>query len=214
MDPPATTQSRVFYESLKTSSTRYVSKTEFCELRENDSIRNVFRGVRVLAVSDTVCFRHIQKPHPVLVLNLVCNGAGPTLFLTASKESSSTALHFEELAQLHGNFLEGNQCLVVAMGEDTELFLAPVKSSKTEELVFWGYAVMRGAVAHVTEMLDQGRIPLVFDLDETLVLAHTIFSLRTRESQLLAEISAQKDDPSSPEKYCFFSFLIWLRNPV
>lgn len=206
-----------FTNVLKRRSECVVAKTEFYVLREIHSIQNVLRGVRVLAVSQTVClFRHIQKPAPVLVLNLVCNGAGPTLFLTASKEDSAPSRdpHFEELAQLHQSFLEGNQCLVVAMGEDTELFLAPVKSTGTEELVFWGYAVMRGAVAHVTEMLDTGRIPLVFDLDETLVLAHTIFSLRTRESQLSAEISAQEGDPSTPEKYCFLSFLILLRNPV
>eukprot|EP00210_Caulerpa_lentillifera_P006375 g6090.t1 len=88
------------------------------------------------------------------------------------------------------------------MGEDTELFLAPVRSltmNNKDELEFWGYAAMRGAVAHVTEMLDTGRIPLVFDLDETLVLAHTIFSLRSRETQLAAEISAQKSDLSSNE---------------
>eukprot|EP00210_Caulerpa_lentillifera_P007533 g7196.t1 len=154
--------------------------------------------------------RTIQKPHPVLVLNLVCNGAGPTVFLTAFKESS-TAEHFEELVKLHQVSLERNRCFVVAMSEDTELFLLPIQSKfnqdkNSSELIFWGYTVMRGAVTHVTEMLKTCKIPLVFDLDETLVLANSLSSLTTRKKQLSSKISTLKDNPSSAEKYCYLNF--------
>lgn len=68
---------------------------------------------------------------------------------------------------------------------------------------------MRGAVAHVTEMIETGKIPLIFDLDETLVLAHTIFSLRNRAIQISVELAALKDassalDPSERLSFCSF----------
>lgn len=122
--------------------------------------------------------------------------------------------------KMHSEFFEGNRCLVAAMGEDTELFLVPIRNNNgaiviaiiaskiliaeesLESCTFWAYAAMRGAVTHVTEMIDTGRIPLVFDLDETLVLAHTIFSLRNRAFQLTTEISAVKESnlPDAEEK--------------
>ena len=61
--------------------------------------------------------------------------------------------------------------------------------------VFWAYAAMRGTVTHATEMVDMGKIPLIFDLDETLVLAHTIFSLKNRSLQLASEMEAAKKEP-------------------
>ena len=64
--------------------------------------------------------------------------------------------------------------------------------------MFWAYAAMRGAVTLVTEMVDTGRIPLVFDLDETLVLAHTIFSLQNRAVQLSTEISTLNNQTTAP----------------
>lgn len=165
------------------------------------------------------------------------SGAGPTAVVTAFRDLHSgvkatkydqgfkeidhtVALlsDYNEMSKLHSEFLEGNQCLVVAMGEDTEVFLVPIKTNNSnyrlrflldlrfvldqdsKECVFWAYAAMRGAVAHVTEMVDTGRIPLIFDLDETLVLAHTIFSLRNRAVQLSNEISTLKAQSPSPDE--------------
>lgn len=49
---------------------------------------------------------------------------------------------------------------------------------------FWGYTLIRGALGDGAELLDSGRLPIILDLDETLVLAHTQSSLANRISIL------------------------------
>lgn len=52
--------------------------------------------------------------------------------------------------------------------------------------VFWGYVLPPGLASLVTTWLDTNRIALIFDLDETLLVAHTTASLESRIEQCRA----------------------------
>ncbi|GMH39886.1 hypothetical protein BSKO_07790 [Bryopsis sp. KO-2023] len=100
------------------------------------------------------------------------------------------------LCKLHQELLENHRVLVVAMGEDTEIVLAPVNGKKGSGEHsgprFWGYVLIRGALAIGADLLDTGRVLVVLDLDETLVLAHTQHSLANRVATLRDEIPKMK----------------------
>ncbi|KAJ9508119.1 hypothetical protein QJQ45_021456, partial [Haematococcus lacustris] len=50
--------------------------------------------------------------------------------------------------------------------------------------VFWGYMLAPGLIAKVTEMLDKSLLAVVFDLDETLLMANTASSAESRMKSL------------------------------
>lgn len=99
-----------------------------------------------------------------------------------------------------------NHCFVVDLSEDSELFLVPVQS---KEVVFWGYIVIRGVVTLLTEMLERGQIPVILDLDNTLILTQTLSTLTNLNHQLSAQIQTLKDTSGSDKEYCFLLFSIF-----
>lgn len=46
--------------------------------------------------------------------------------------------------------------------------------------MFWGYVMPPKLPSLVTAMLDKGQLGLIFDLDETLLVAHTLSSIESR----------------------------------
>ncbi|KAJ9508233.1 hypothetical protein QJQ45_030453, partial [Haematococcus lacustris] len=106
-------------------------------------------------------------------------------------------------AKEHTDCLNGHKAMVVQIDEARELLLAPVKSIQGKRgrqapccwrvhagddgrltPVFWGYMLAPGLIAKVTEMLDKSLLAVVFDLDETLLMANTASSAESRMKSL------------------------------
>ena len=51
---------------------------------------------------------------------------------------------------------------------------------------FWGYCVGHGALALGHALLEASRLPIVFDLDETLLVAYSLHTLDVRLAKLRA----------------------------
>jgi hypothetical protein len=50
--------------------------------------------------------------------------------------------------------------------------------------VFWGFCLGVGALRLGTSFLENSRIPVVFDLDETLLVAYSLHTLDVRLAKL------------------------------
>lgn len=121
-------------------------------------------------------------------------------------DQTSFNVHYIELAKLHQQFIVENHCFVVELSKDSELFLVPVQS---KEVVFWGYIVLRGVVTLVTEMLERGQIPVILDLDNTLILTQTLSDLTYHKPRLSAQLQTLKDTSGSDKEYCYLLFPIF-----
>lgn len=51
---------------------------------------------------------------------------------------------------------------------------------------FWGYCMGHGALALGHALLEASRLPIVFDLDETLLVAYSLHTLDVRLAKLRA----------------------------
>ncbi len=49
---------------------------------------------------------------------------------------------------------------------------------------FWGFCLPRGALQMGMSLLDNSRLPIVFDLDETLLVAFSLHTLDVRLTRL------------------------------
>lgn len=52
---------------------------------------------------------------------------------------------------------------------------------------FWGFSVPANLLPTIANILHKSRVVLVFDIDETLLMAHTVDSLQTRLARIKAE---------------------------
>lgn len=83
------------------------------------------------------------------------------------------------------------QTAVVLLG-DEELHLVAMHSRNTErQSCFWGFVVSAGLYNSCLDMLNVRCLGIVFDLDETLVVANTMRSFEDRMEALQRKITAE-----------------------
>ncbi|KAL9669638.1 hypothetical protein QQ045_007185 [Rhodiola kirilowii] len=99
-----------------------------------------------------------------------------------------------KLIQLHNCCLKENKTAVVALGEE-ELHLVAMYSKMNERQhpCFWGYYVKSGLYDSCLVMLNIRCLGIVFDLDETLIVANTMRSFEDRIESLQKRISTELD---------------------
>lgn len=89
------------------------------------------------------------------------------------------------------------QTAVVALSGDQELHLAAMRGGggegEGERPGFWAYVVQRGQYEACLRMLNASRLALVFDLDETLVVARTVRGFRDEVAKLEGVLEAETD---------------------
>lgn len=115
----------------------------------------------------------------------------------------------DSFVEEHERCLSSSKAIVVRISDSKELMLAPVYSIKGAALsthmlarrvcvlnvklslsmpaddgsqipVFWGYELTVGLASLAASMLDSSRLALIFDLDETLLVANSSSNLDTR----------------------------------
>ncbi|CAD7703580.1 unnamed protein product [Ostreobium quekettii] len=113
---------------------------------------------------------------PLVALNALTQGTGPTVHVAPDTSDN-------KLGVLHEDCMRDGHCLVVGLGDDSEVVLAPVQTHKGDgaHALFWGYCILRGVVSCGSLLFENGgQLPAVFDLDETLVLANSGHNLGQR----------------------------------
>ncbi|KAL2473314.1 RNA polymerase II C-terminal domain phosphatase-like 1 [Forsythia ovata] len=110
-------------------------------------------------------------------------------------ESSQSPQHQDSpLTVLHATCLRDNKTAVMSLGGE-ELHLVAMHSRKYEGQVscFWGFNVASGLYNSCLVMLNLRCLGIVFDLDETLIVANTMRSFEDRIEALLRKINSESD---------------------
>ncbi|XP_068645447.1 RNA polymerase II C-terminal domain phosphatase-like 1 isoform X2 [Aristolochia californica] len=129
-----------------------------------------------------------ERCPPLAVLHTIASCA--VCFKMESKLQSEES----PLFSLHSACLRENKTAVVLLGEE-ELHLVAMSSRKNLETYscFWGFNVMPGLYNSCLVMLNLRCLGIVFDLDETLIVANTLRSFEDRIDALQRKISSETD---------------------
>ncbi|KAL0923539.1 hypothetical protein M5K25_007600 [Dendrobium thyrsiflorum] len=125
---------------------------------------------------------------PLAVLHTIAPSG--VCFRMESKRSAEESLLFSVYSACLGE----NKTAVAAIGEE-ELHLVAMPSRRNipQNSFFWGYIVARGLYNSCLVMLNLRCLGIVFDLDETLIVANTMRSFEDRIDALQRKISSEVD---------------------
>lgn len=125
---------------------------------------------------------------PLAVLHTV-NSGGVCFKMESKTQSQDTPLF-----SLHSSCLRDNKTAVLPLGEE-ELHLVAMSSRKNDGplVCFWGFSVSPGLYTSCLAMLNLRCLGIVFDLDETLIVANTMRSFEDRIDALQRKITIELD---------------------
>lgn len=101
---------------------------------------------------------------------------------------------YSQLNHMHSTCLRENKTAVMPLG-DMELHLVAMLSRKNDKQCpcFWGFRITSGLYDSCLVMLNLRCLGIVFDLDETLIVANTMRSFEDRIEALQRKIYADSD---------------------
>uniref|UniRef100_A0A7N0V050 protein-serine/threonine phosphatase n=1 Tax=Kalanchoe fedtschenkoi TaxID=63787 RepID=A0A7N0V050_KALFE len=146
-----------------------------------------------LSRDDHIRITHFSPPSercpPLAVLHTITSSG-----LCFKMESAKSQQPDPKLIHLHNCCIKENKTAVVALGEE-ELHLVAMLSKMNERQhpCFWGYYVKSGLYDSCLIMLNIRCLGIVFDLDETLIVANTMRSFEDRIESLQRKINAEVD---------------------
>ncbi|XP_076942816.1 RNA polymerase II C-terminal domain phosphatase-like 1 isoform X2 [Bidens hawaiensis] len=138
-----------------------------------------------------------ERCSPLAVLHTVTSSAAAS-GVCLKLESVSNGFGFgsgsnSALSVLHSTCLTENKTAVVSLGGD-ELHLVAMRSRRNDLLpCFWGFNVAPGLYESCLVMLNLRCLGIVFDLDETLIVANTSRSFEDRIEALQRKLSCEMD---------------------
>lgn len=128
-----------------------------------------------------------------------------TITATVNDTSSSRGLCFKmetkfqskELYLLHSTCIRDKKTAVILLeGEELHLVAMPSRKDDGRSQYFWGFQVASGLYSSCLVMLNLRCLGIVFDLDETLVVANTMRSfedrIETLQRKLINEVDPQR----------------------
>lgn len=113
-------------------------------------------------------------------------------FSVRCKLESSSPIHQPSLINLHASCFHELKTAVVLIG-DEELHLVAMPSKQKKFPCFWCYSVPCGLYSSSLWMLNLRCLAIVFDLDETLIVANTMKSFEDRIDALRGWIARESD---------------------
>lgn len=142
---------------------------------------NRIRDIRISHFSQSS-----ERCCPLAILHTIANDG--VCFKLESKLPS------QELFACYSTCLRENKTAVVALA-DEELHLVALSSRKNlmQYSCFWGFRVSPGLYNSCLVMLNLRCLGIVFDLDETLIVANTMRSFEDRINTLQQKISVESD---------------------
>ncbi|XVE51305.1 hypothetical protein DITRI_Ditri02bG0029500 [Diplodiscus trichospermus] len=111
---------------------------------------------------------------------------------SSSSTSSSSSQNTPLLHLLHSECIRDNKTAVMPMG-DYELHLVAMYSRNSDRPCFWGFNVARRLYDSCLVMLNLRCLGIVFDLDETLIVANTMRSFEDRIEALQRKMNTEVD---------------------
>nr|XP_029119740.1 RNA polymerase II C-terminal domain phosphatase-like 1 isoform X2 [Elaeis guineensis] len=130
-----------------------------------------------------------ERCPPLAVLHTIASAS-----VSFKMESKSPPSDESQLCSLHAACLRDQKTAVIPLGEE-ELHLVAMKPRKNlmHYACFWGFNVASGLYNSCLGMLNLRCLGIVFDLDETLIVANTMRSFEDRIDALQRKISSETD---------------------
>nr|GME15503.1 RNA polymerase II C-terminal domain phosphatase-like 1 [Ipomoea batatas] len=141
---------------------------------------------------------HYSQPSercpPLAVLHTITSSSPSGLsFKLESKSPKTQTQDYSPLYVLHSTCLRENKTAVMSLGRE-ELHLVAMQSREYGVCpCFWGFIVSPGLYSSCLVMLNLRCLGIVFDLDETLIVANTLRSFEDRIENLQRKINAEAD---------------------
>ncbi|PIA30633.1 hypothetical protein AQUCO_05400016v1 [Aquilegia coerulea] len=134
-----------------------------------------------------------ERCSPLSVLHTI-SPLGLSFKMESTTMTTMSQLGDSPLASLHSTCLRENKTAIMQLGEE-ELHLVAMSSRKNSQLYsyFWCFIVGMGLYDSCLIMLNLRCLGIVFDLDETLVVANTMRSFEDRIDALQRKISTEMD---------------------
>ncbi|KAF8409296.1 hypothetical protein HHK36_005370 [Tetracentron sinense] len=149
-------------------------------------------GQKIDMTNKDIRISHFSQPSercpPLAVLHTITSSG------VCFKMESKSLWQDTPLFSLHSSCLRENKTAVMPLGEE-ELHLVAMSSRKNDEhySCFWGFNVAPGLYNSCLVMLNLRCLGIVFDLDETLIVANTMRSFEDRIDALHRKISTEVD---------------------
>ncbi|CAN4115926.1 unnamed protein product [Withania somnifera] len=168
----------------------------------------VFHGETCLGELDTVAVKdqnfqfpnneirihHIstisERCHPLSVLQTISSPV--RCKLEPNSNSATTGPDQSPLINLHASCFYELKTAVVLLGEE-EIHLVAMPSKQKKFPCFWCYSVPFGLYSACLRMLNMRCLSIVFDLDETLIVANTMKSFEDRIEALRGWVARETD---------------------
>ncbi|CAK9321014.1 unnamed protein product [Citrullus colocynthis] len=151
--------------------------------------KNGYKNIEVKEIRISHFSQPSERCPPLAVLHTIA--ASGICFKMESKttQSQDTPLHL-----LHSSCIMENKTAIMMYGVE-ELHLVAMYSRDHEKQYpcFWGFNVAMGLYNSCLDMLNLRCLGIVFDLDETLVVANTMRSFEDRIEALQRKISSEVD---------------------
>ncbi|XP_048230752.1 RNA polymerase II C-terminal domain phosphatase-like 1 isoform X2 [Ricinus communis] len=155
------------------------------ELKKKRVIDEILKGIRISHFSQAS-----ERCPPLAVLHTITTNG--ICFKMESKNSVSldTPLHL-----LHSSCIQESKTAVVLLQGGEELHLVAMFSRNDERQYpcFWAFNISSGLYDSCLVMLNLRCLGIVFDLDETLIVANTMRSFEDRIEALQRKISTELD---------------------
>eukprot|EP00250_Pteridium_aquilinum_P033241 c5357_g1_i1 orf=1255-4185(+) len=128
---------------------------------------------------------------PLVVLHATASEG--VLFKLESLEPSNLSAESRELDMVHSSCLKELKTAIIQLPGGVELHLAPMIAIRKQRPCFWGFLMMSGLYSSCLNMLNLRCLALVFDLDETLIVANTMRSFEDRIDALGSKLKGESD---------------------
>ncbi|XP_064935051.1 RNA polymerase II C-terminal domain phosphatase-like 1 [Musa acuminata AAA Group] len=151
---------------------------------QNPNAGSWLREIRISHLSPSS-----ERCPPLAILHTVASGG-----VRFKMESKSPLSKDSPMSSLHATLFSENKTAVIALGEE-ELHLVAMASRKNPMpyACFWGFSVLSRLYESSLLMLNLRCLGIVFDLDETLLVANTMRSFEDRIDALQRKISNETD---------------------
>ncbi|CAA0836297.1 RNA polymerase II C-terminal domain phosphatase-like 2 [Striga hermonthica] len=153
-------------------------------------------GVNFQFPNNEIRIRHIapisERCHPLSVLQTISHASVRCKLEPGSNGSSNPGGEQSLLTNLHATCFYELKTAVVLLGNE-EVHLVAMPSKQKRFPCFWCYSVPCGLYSSCLWMLNTRCLAIVFDLDETLIVANTMKSFEDRIEALMGWIARETD---------------------
>ncbi|RDY02923.1 RNA polymerase II C-terminal domain phosphatase-like 1, partial [Mucuna pruriens] len=161
-----------------------LGKVEIYQKSENKNMMMDLKEIRI---------RHFSQPSercpPLAVLHTITSFG---VCFKMESTTSQTRQQQDALFHLHSSCINENKTAVMPLCGD-EIHLVAMYSRNNDRPCFWGFIVASGLYNSCLAMLNLRCLSIVFDLDETLVVANTMRSFEDRIEVLHRKMKSEVD---------------------